>query len=159
MIFSQLQKMVRFDTPESQWFPQVLWVGVGCGRLTPRSLIETAIQQVLQQYNLEENAIAGIATLDLKADEPGLVELCQVKNWPLRTFSSELLRAVQVPNPSAGVATAVGTSSVAEAAALQAAGVKALLVSKQIYRVSTAPISRAVTVAIAQAQRKTPGEF
>jgi len=151
MIFSQLQKMVRFDTPESQWFPQVLWVGVGCGRLTPRSLIETAIQQVLQQYNLEENAIAGIATLDIKADEPGLVELCQAKNWPLRTFSSEVLRAVEVPNPSAGVVTAVGTPSVAEAAALQAAGVNTLLVSKQIYRGST--------VAIAQVQPKTPGLF
>ncbi|WRH67340.1 MAG: cobalamin biosynthesis protein [Planktothrix sp. GU0601_MAG3] len=61
--------MVRFDTPESQWFPKVLWVGVGCGRLTPRSLIETAIQQVLQRYNLGENAIAGIATLDQKGNE------------------------------------------------------------------------------------------
>ncbi|MGL5134360.1 MAG: cobalamin biosynthesis protein, partial [Planktothrix sp.] len=121
---------------------------------TPRSLIEAAIQQVLQQYNLEENAIAGIATLDIKGDEPGLVELCQVKNWPLRTFSSELLRSVQVPNPSDRVGIAVGTPSVAEAAALQAAGVKTLLVSKQIYR----PIGRAVTVAIAQAQPKTPGE-
>lgn len=146
--------MVKFDTPETPWFPLVLWVGVGCGHLTPRSLIETAIQQVLQHYNLEENAIAGIATLDIKGNEPGLVELCQVKNWPLRTFSSELLRSVEVPNPSAEVGIAVGTPSVAEAAALQAAGVKTLLVSKQIYR----PIGRAVTVAIAQAQPETPGE-
>ncbi len=151
MSFSPWQKMVRFDTPKTPWFPKLLWVGVGCGRLTPRSLIETAIQQVLQQYNLEENAIAGIATLDSKGNEPGLVELCEAKNWPLRTFSSELLRSVQVPNPSARVGTAVGTPSVAEAAALQAAGVKTLLVSKQIYRGST--------VAIAQAQPKTPGVF
>ncbi len=159
MIFSQLQKMVRFDTPESQWFSKVLWVGVGCGRLTPRILIEMAIQQVLQQYNLGENAIIGIATLDIKGNEPGLVELCQAKNWPLRTFSSEVLRAVEVPNPSEGVGIVVGTASVAEAAALQAAGVKTLLVSKQIYRVSTPESRQAVTVAIAQVQRKTPGEF
>ncbi|WRH67339.1 MAG: cobalamin biosynthesis protein [Planktothrix sp. GU0601_MAG3] len=91
--------------------------------------------------------------------KPGLVELCQAKDWPLRTFSSEILRAVQVPNPSAGVTKAVGTPSVAEAAALQAAGVKTLLVSKQIYRVSTPQIGQAVTVAIAQVQRKIPEEF
>jgi cobalt-precorrin 5A hydrolase/precorrin-3B C17-methyltransferase len=49
--------------------------------------------------------------------------------------------------------------SVAEAAALEAAGVKTLLVSKQIYRVSTPESRQAVTVAIAQVQRKTPEEF
>lgn len=66
---------------------------------------------------------------------------------------------MEVPNPSAGVGIVVGTMSVAEAAALEAAGVKTLLVSKQIYRVSTPESRQAVTVAIAQVQRKTPEEF
>ncbi|HAN72866.1 MAG TPA: precorrin-3B C(17)-methyltransferase [Planktothrix sp. UBA8407] len=149
-------------TPQVQWFPRVLWVGVGCERFTPRSLIETAIEQVLEQYNLGENAIAGIATLDIKADEPGLVELCQDKNWPLRTFGPEVLREIEVPNPSQVVSAEVGTPSVAEAAALQAAGVKQLLVSKQIYRAlpsESGPnrIGQAVTVAIAEAEQEYIG--
>lgn len=151
------------DITQVQWFPRVLWVGVGCERNTPRTLIETAIQQVLKQYHLAEAAIAGIATLDIKADEPGLVELCQDRNWPLRTFSPEVLRVREVPNPSQVVEAEVGTPSVAEAAALQAAGVKTLWVSKQIYRdplptASTSNrIGQAVTVAIAQAEQEYTG--
>ncbi|WP_254172736.1 precorrin-3B C(17)-methyltransferase [Planktothrix pseudagardhii] len=151
------------DTIQVQWFPRVLWVGIGCERNTPRALIEKAIEQTLQQYNLAEEAIAGIATLDIKGDEPGLVELCQAKHWPLRTFPSEVLREIKVPNPSKVVEAEVGTPSVAEASALQAAGVKTLFVSKQIYRdqlpsASTSNrIGQAVTVAIAQAEQEYTG--
>ncbi|MBD2483917.1 precorrin-3B C(17)-methyltransferase [Planktothrix sp. FACHB-1365] len=151
------------NTTQVQWFPRVLWVGVGCERNTPRALIEKAIEQALQQYNLAEEAIAGIATLDIKGDELGLVELCQAKHWPLRTFPPEVLRQMDVPNPSEIVEAEVGTPSVAEAAALQAAGVKTLFVSKQIYReplptASTSNrIGQAVTVAIAQAEQEYTG--
>ncbi len=155
------------DLPQVQWYPRVFWVGIGCERRTPRLLIETAIQRVLQKYDLAEEAIAGIATLDLKGDEAGLVELCQVKNWPLRTFSAEQLRGVKVPNPSDVVQQEVGTPSVAEAAALQAATVEQLVVSKQIYRLedlASQPsleteerIGQAVTVAIAQAEQEYTG--
>lgn len=158
------------DLPQVQWYPRVLWVGIGCERRTPRILLETAIEQILQQHHLAEGAIAGIATLDLKGDEAGLVELCQLKNWPLQTFSAEQLRTINVPNPSEVVQQEVGTPSVAEAAALQAAGVEQLLVSKQIYRLDDLPspypeedspsgerIGQAVTVAIAQAEQEYTG--
>lgn len=155
------------DIPQVQWYPRVFWVGIGCERRTPRILIETAIQRVLQQHDLAEEAIAGIATLDLKGDEAGLVELCQVKNWPLRTFSAEQLRGVNVPNPSEVVQQEVGTPSVAEAAALQAATVEQLVVSKQIYRLEDLAfqpaleteerMGQAVTVAIAQAEQEYTG--
>lgn len=151
------------DITQVQWFPRVLWVGIGCERNTPRTLIERAIEQTLQQYHLAEEAIAGIATLDIKGDEAGLVELCQARNWPLRTFAPGVLREIEVPNPSEVVEAEVGTPSVAEAAALQAAGVKTLCVSKQIYRdplptASTSNrIGQAVTVAIAQAEQEYTG--
>ncbi|MBE9145660.1 precorrin-3B C(17)-methyltransferase [Planktothrix mougeotii] len=151
------------NTTQVQWFPRVLWVGVGCERNTPRALIEKAIEQALQQYHLAEEAIAGIATLDIKGDEAGLVELCEARNWPLRTFPSEVLRQMDVPNPSEIVEAEVGTPSVAEAAALQAAGVKTLFVSKQIYRdhlqtsSTSNRIGQAVTVAIAQAEQEYTG--
>lgn len=135
---------------------KVLWVGIGCGRGTARQLIETAIQQVCLKHQISEDAIAGIATIDTKALEVGLVELCRDRHWSLRTFSADVLRTVFVPNPSHVVNTQVRTPSVAEAAAIQAAGGETmaespLKVAKQIFRLQGHP--GAVTVAIAQAQQ------
>ena len=143
--------------PKVQWHPRVLWLGIGCERGTSQRLIETAIAQVCQKNHLAEAAIAGVGTLDLKADEVGLVQLCRDRGWPLRCFSAESLRQVDVPTPSEVVAAAVGTPSVAEAAALLAAGqtAAALRVSKQVVRQDGQP--GAVTVAIAQAEQEYTG--
>ncbi|AMW28707.1 MULTISPECIES: cobalamin biosynthesis protein [Arthrospira] len=134
---------------------KVLWVGIGCQRHTPKPVIETAIKQVFQEHQLAEDAIIGIATIDGKADEPGLVELCSDRHWILQTFSPQQLQGVKVPNPSMVVQQKTATPSVAEAAALQAAGVSTLLIPKCIYRVENltpegAKISQAVTIAIAK---------
>ncbi|KJH71721.1 hypothetical protein UH38_11650 [Aliterella atlantica CENA595] len=137
------------DTLQVCWHPRVLWVGIGCERGTPKETITQAITQVCLANNLAENAIAGIATIDIKADEVGLIELCQERNLPLRTFTAKVLNSISVPNPSPVVAAEVGTPSVAEAAAMSAAQVDSLVVTKQIYK-----SQGAVTVAIAQAERE-----
>jgi cobalt-precorrin 5A hydrolase/precorrin-3B C17-methyltransferase len=154
------------DFPKVQWHPRVLWVGIGCERGTSKQLIETAIQQVALKNHLAEGAIAGIATIDIKADEVGLVELCRDRNWPLRTFPAEVLRQVTVPTPSAVVEEEVGTPSVAEAAAMIAAQSQTLLVPKQIFNSSIQnPKSKiqnpkgAVTVAIAQSEQEYTGRI
>ncbi|MFQ4135096.1 precorrin-3B C(17)-methyltransferase [Nodosilinea sp. PGN35] len=143
------------DVPKAQWHPRVLWVGIGCERGTPRLVIEAAIARVCRAGHFAAGAIAGIASLDLKADEVGLVDLCNERHWPLRCFSAEELKAIPVPNPSTVVEAAVQTPSVAEAAAIlaatEAAGGK-LRVAKQVVRVEGQP--GAVTVAIAQAERE-----
>lgn len=154
--FTQRQFSPESDIPKVQWHPRVLWVGVGCERGTPRELIEKAIREVFQANHLAEGAIAGIATIDIKADEVGLVELCSDRAFPFITFPANTLRQVSVPNPSQVVETEVGTPSVAEAAAMLAAGVEQLLVPKQIYRAQQADLQltsgKAVTIAIAQAE-------
>jgi cobalt-precorrin 5A hydrolase / precorrin-3B C17-methyltransferase len=159
---TQRQVSVESNLPDVQWHPRVLWVGIGCERGTSKELIEKAIGQVCQSNHLAEDAIAGIATIDIKADEEGLVQLCGDRNWPLRTFPADILRSVNVPNPSAVVDKEVGTPSVAEAAALVAAngeigaqGFAPLLVGKQIIRDENQP--GAVTVAIAQSEREYTG--
>ena len=78
---------------------RVLWIGIGCQRGTSRELIETAIQQVCHSYDLAESAIAGIATIDTKANETGIIELCQHRNWALKTFPANTLNSVEVPTP------------------------------------------------------------
>jgi len=173
--FTQRRFSPTSDLPKVQWHPRVLWVGIGCERGTSRELIETAITQTCQRYHLAMSAIAGIATIDIKANEVGLVEFCQAHDLPLQTFPAEVLRSVNVPTPSTVVNQAVGTPSVAEAAALvcserfSASGTKVpttnsdrahvgapLRVSKQIVRADDQP--GAVTVAIAVAQREYIGK-
>ncbi|WP_366514153.1 precorrin-3B C(17)-methyltransferase [Moorena sp. SIO3I6] len=172
---TQQQFSPESDLANVQWYPRVLWLGIGCERGTSKQLIEMAIRQTCEGYGLSENAIAGIATIDLKADEVGIVQLCQERHWPLRTFPAEVLRSVTVPNPSDVVAAEVGTPSVAEAAALYSAqelkvsklfanvGQKPmlpeqpLLVPKQI--VKSANQVGAVTVAIAQSPVEYTGRL
>ncbi len=144
--------------PKVQWHPRVLWVGVGCQRGTSEFLIKHAIQKTLRSYHLAEAAIAGIASIDHKADEAGLLKFCGDRHFLLRFFSAEDLNAVTVPNPSA--VEKLGTFSVAEAAAILATRTDqsadpprdSLRVEKKIVRVEGQPGS--VTVAIAQADRE-----
>jgi cobalt-precorrin 5A hydrolase / precorrin-3B C17-methyltransferase len=175
-ISPQLRSFQADDCPQVQWHPRVLWVGIGCERNTPKTVIESAIQQVFRSHQLAEAAIAGIATIDLKADEPGLLELCGDRQLPLRCFSADRLREISVPTPSTVVAAEVGTPSVAEAAAILSSqewshkieeeantadatiphtATDALLIPKQIVRLDGQP--GAVTVAVAQAQQEYIG--
>ena len=137
----------KSDFPKVQWHPKVLWVGIGCERGTSRELIDRAIDETCQTYHLASQAIAGIASINLKSDEIGIVEVCQRRNLIFKTFTPEELNRVDVPTPSEVVEREVGTPSVAEAAAILAG--KNLLVSKQIFRSEAQ--SGAVTVAIAKA--------
>lgn len=167
--FTQRRFSLESDLPKVQWHPRVLWVGIGCERGTSRELIETAIERVFQTHHLAVGAIAGIATIDIKASEVGLVKLCCDRNWPLQTFPAEILRSIPVPTPSTIVEAEVGTPSVAEASAIFAAQESCLsiakggqdnqsiilLVRKQIFR--TEGQSGAVTVAVALAEKEYTG--
>jgi histidinol-phosphate/aromatic aminotransferase/cobyric acid decarboxylase-like protein len=63
-----------------------------------------------------------LATLDRRAAEAGLREAADRRGWTLTGHPAEALAAVPVPTPSGRVAAAVGTPSVAEAAALLGGG-------------------------------------
>ncbi|MEM7714794.1 MAG: precorrin-3B C(17)-methyltransferase [Cyanobacteria bacterium P01_A01_bin.68] len=145
--------------PLITWHPRVLWVGIGCERGTSKQVIADAIDKVFRENQFALAAIAGIATIDIKADEVGLVELCRERNLPLKTFPSEILNQVTVPNPSQVVEKEVGTPSVAEAAAIVAANqvsndIASLQIPKQIYRSSNLNQKGAVTVAIAKSEKE-----
>ncbi|MGJ3250956.1 MAG: precorrin-3B C(17)-methyltransferase [Elainellaceae cyanobacterium] len=144
--------------PQAQWYPRVLWVGVGCERGTSRTVIETAVRDACASHQLAADAIAGIATLDLKADEQAILDLCRDRQWALRCFSADDLQAIPVPTPSAIVNQEVGTPSVAEASAILAAQTpESLIVPKCIVRLDGQP--GAATVAIAQAKHEFTGRL
>jgi cobalt-precorrin 5A hydrolase/precorrin-3B C17-methyltransferase len=133
------------------WHPPALWLGVGCERGTSLALLERAVDSALAAGGLAPEAVAGLASASRKADEPALLQLAEQRGWPLRCFSSEVLAAVPVPNPSAVVLAELGTASVAEAAALLAAGPQSRLLQEKRINHSGPGEQGAATVAIAAA--------
>ncbi|MGY1820716.1 cobalamin biosynthesis protein [Geodermatophilus sp. SYSU D00079] len=81
-----------------------------------------------------------LATLDVRAAEPGLRTAAAARGWPLTGHPAAALAAVGVPAPSARVAAAVGTPSVAEAAALLGGG--PLLVGRTVVGRVTVAVAR-----------------
>ena len=137
--------------PGCRWHPPCLWLGIGCERNTSLTLLERLVSDQLEAMALAPQAVAGVASIDRKADEPALLELARRHHWPLRWYRADALAEVSVPSPSPAVLQAMGTPSVAEASALLAAGPEAsLLTTKRIGR-SQGQEQGAATLAIAQA--------
>ncbi|HET9171805.1 MAG TPA: precorrin-3B C(17)-methyltransferase [Actinospica sp.] len=93
-------------------------VGVGASRgVSAEEVLET-VDAALAEAGLRPGDVSALATVDLKADEPGILEAARSRGWPLVCRPAELLAGIAVPNPSEIVRAAAGTPSVAEAAAL-----------------------------------------
>jgi cobalt-precorrin 5A hydrolase/precorrin-3B C17-methyltransferase len=148
-----LQVLTPIETRQAQ-ADTVLWVGIGCKRHTPKQAIATGIDQLLQQHGWSLAMVAGVATVDRKAKETGILAYCQDYHLPLVCFTPAALATVSVPTPAAVVTQAVGVASVAEAAALLAAQEQSqtatsyLAVPKQVIQLS-AEGRGSVTLAIA----------
>jgi len=98
--------------------PPSLVLGIGASRGVGADELDALVEQALGDAGLSIASVAGVGTVDAKAEEPGILELCARRGWPLTTYAAEQLAQVEVPNPSAHPQAAVGTPSVAEAAAL-----------------------------------------
>ena len=81
-----------------------------------------------------------LATLDVRAAEPGVREAAARRGWALVGHPAAALAGVPVPTPSARVAAAVATGAVAEAAALLHGGT--LTVPKTVHGRVTVAVSR-----------------
>ncbi|MEU3219642.1 precorrin-3B C(17)-methyltransferase [Streptomyces sp. NPDC006971] len=137
--------------------PASLAVGVGASRGAPVDEVVGLVHDALREAGLSPLSIAELVTVDAKADEPGIVAAAARLGVPLRTYAAEALARVEVPNPSGAPLAAVGTPSVAEAAALAEGG--ELLVPK---RKSTPPPGsegRAAMVTCAVVRRAPRGRL
>ena len=126
-----------------------LALGLGCDRGTPAATIEAAITEALRTIHARLTDVQAVASIDLKADEPGLLEVAAAHGWTIHFYPATELAPVPVPNPSETVRKYTGTPSVSEAAALLAANadLTQLLVEKHKLR---GPDGRNATVSIAR---------
>lgn len=103
-----------------------LVVGIGCRKGVAAEQIAAAVKQALGKRQLNE--VREIATIDLKANEPGLLAFCQQHDLPLRILASSTLAARPwVTKPSDWVQQNVGLPGVCEPCAL-IAGIRGKLI-------------------------------
>lgn len=99
--------------------PRVVRLGIGCRRGVGAEAIGRLVDQVLEENGIYPAAVKQVCTIDLKKDEPGLLEFCRERGWPLEWFSAEELRQVRGDfTPSDFVRSVTGVDNVCERAAL-----------------------------------------
>lgn len=98
--------------------PQNVHLGIGCRRGTPFEVIEQKVKEVLERCGLDWKAIAGAASIDLKKNEEGLKQFCQVHQFPFTVYSAEELQVVEGEfTPSRFVGGITGVDNVCERSA------------------------------------------
>jgi len=120
-----------------------LIVGVGCRRGTPAASIVAAVRGALAMTGCDLSRVRMLASADLKADEPGLIEAARELAVPLRLINSDEVR--NTPRSfghSHYVQKLVDLPAVAEPAALLAGSRTRLILPKTV--------ANGVTVAIAR---------
>jgi len=91
------------------------------------------------------DGLAAVATVSDKADTEALKQLARECGIPIRAVSADVLAGIDTPTQSQRIAETFGTGSVAEAAALAAAGRRARLIATR-----AVSQDRSATAAIAE---------
>ncbi|MDA9207896.1 precorrin-3B C(17)-methyltransferase [Octadecabacter sp.] len=111
------------------YHPQNYTLGLGCARNADPDALWAHVTETLHANDIAPGAIACVASIDLKADEPAIIQAAKRLGVPLRVFTADELNAetARLANPSDVVKAEVGTHGVSEGAALAAAGLDATL--------------------------------
>lgn len=113
---------------QNKYFDHCLWliprcitIGIGCRKGTSAERIEKLVMEVLKEQYLYPEAVCQVATIDLKADEPGLLQFCEAYQLPLKTFTAgELKEAEGEFSNSKFVEAITGVDNVCERSAVLA---------------------------------------
>jgi cobalt-precorrin 5A hydrolase/precorrin-3B C17-methyltransferase len=119
--------------------PPSLVLGIGASKGIKVEELQELVVTTLAAHGLSSLSVSHVATVEAKADEGGIIGLCAKTGWPLVTHPADVLAQTEVPNPSQHPLEAVGTPSVAEAAALQHGD---LVVEKTKSPMATLAVSR-----------------
>lgn len=123
------------------YHPQRHALGVGCARNADPEELWSLVSETLAQAGVAPGAVACVASIDLKADEPAMNVVAGRLGVPLRLFTAAELEARTVPNPSDVVFAEVGCHGVSEGAALACGG--EIVVEKRKTANATCAVGRA----------------
>lgn len=110
-------------TTAKSYLKPVYCVGMGCERDAPVSEITDLFSDCLQQLGLNIRELSSINSIDIKADEVGLIELARISKIPFLTWDKTQLGTMEslLSTRSDYIFNTVGVYGVAESAALYAA--------------------------------------
>lgn len=110
--------------------PKILHLGLGASRGCPHDEMAALVSRHMAEANLSPAAIAGVYSLDLKADEGAILDLAETLGHRLCVFDAARLEAeaARLSQPSDIVFAEVGCHGVSEGAALAGAGPDASLI-------------------------------
>lgn len=111
-----------------------LTLGVGCRRGVDAGLLRESFLAFCRENEVAPEAVAALATVSEKRDEPAVVALAEHLSAPLLDFPAPALAAVPAPHPSEAAGRRFGLPpfSVCEAAALLAAEEGTLIAPKRV---------------------------
>jgi cobalt-precorrin 5A hydrolase/precorrin-3B C17-methyltransferase len=112
------------DARHLVYHPAKIAIGVGCERGADPAELNELVASALATGGIAPAAVAGLYSLDLKADEPAVHAAAAALGVEARFFDASTLEAEapRLKNPSEIVFREVGCHGVAEGAALAAAG-------------------------------------
>jgi cobalt-precorrin 5A hydrolase len=102
--------------------PRTRFIGCGCRKGTSLEDLQRALADLEKNCGIDLRSIAGIASIDLKKSEAGLLGLARENDWPSLFYTKDELNGIVTPSRSEQVYDKVGVYNVCEAAALKAAG-------------------------------------
>lgn len=111
--------------------PKSIVLGIGCNRGTSMAEIEQVIDETLAEMKLSKKSVKAVASINLKKNEAGLLELTSKYNWPFVTYTPEELNETPMQNPSDTVFKYTGAYGVSEPASMRYANAKELLLEKK----------------------------
>ena len=127
-------KTVRYTLP-------LLVVGLGCRRGVPVDELRAALETTLADAGLDSTCIAALATVEQKANEPGLIALAEVLGVPLEIVSHAQVATLDPAAFSPSAASAhLDLPGVAEPSAVCVAG-GPLLVRKRAFTRCTVAVA------------------
>lgn len=101
--------------------PRCAAVGIGCRRGTPEEKIREELERAFGKNGVDLRSVCMVSSIDLKAGEPGIVELSRKLKIPFFTYSGEEL--LEIPGEfteSEFVQRTTGVGNVCERAAMAA---------------------------------------
>lgn len=114
---------VREEEAVLSLVPKTVVLGVGCRKGTLQGTLESVLERFLQENKLHIESICTVASIDLKKEEPGLLDFCRSHGWEFQTCTAQELR--QTPGeftPSAFVSQITGVDNVCERSAVFVSG-------------------------------------
>lgn len=111
--------------------PRIITLGIGCRKNTEFEKIEFLIMKTLKENNISIHAIKKVASIDLKADEQGILEFCKKYDLDFEVYSAKELKELKGEfSQSSFVNSITGVSNVCERSAVMASNNGKLIIKK-----------------------------